>query len=99
VARRGTQGADRRPSRISGERRVADRRAPEMRPEVRWTLGCLVGAAALVGTLILALLVALALQPPAWVQVVVGVMLALGGAVLAWLVANALGASRSRGPR
>jgi hypothetical protein len=67
-----------------------------MRPELRWTLGCLVGAAALTGSLILALLVALALQPPTWIQVVVGVGLAAGGAVLAWLVASALGQSRSR---
>jgi phosphate/sulfate permease len=67
-----------------------------MRPELRWTLGCLVGAAALTGSLILALLVALALQPPTWIQVVVGVALAAGGAVLAWLVASALGQSRSR---
>jgi hypothetical protein len=71
----------------------------ELRPELRWTAGCLVAAAALVGTVILALLVALALQPPAWVQVVVGILLALGGGVLAWLVASALDQSRSRSGR
>ena len=63
-------------------------------PALRWTLGCLVGAAAVVGLLILVLLVALALQPPAWVQVLVGVALVAGGATLAWLVASALGRSR-----
>jgi threonine/homoserine/homoserine lactone efflux protein len=67
-----------------------------MKPEVSWTLGCLVGAAALVGVLILVLLVTLALQPPEWAQVVVGIGLVAGGAVLAWLVASALGRSRSR---
>ena len=68
-----------------------------MRPETRWTLGCLVGAAALVGVLVLVLLVTLALQPPEWVQVVAGLGLVGGGALLAWLVASALGRSRTRG--
>jgi predicted benzoate:H+ symporter BenE len=71
------------------------RRTPEI-DALRWTLGCLVGAAALVGTLILVLLVTLALQPPAWVQVLAGIALVAGGALLAWLVASALGQSRSR---
>ncbi|MFN2490611.1 MAG: hypothetical protein ABR529_12935 [Actinomycetota bacterium] len=71
---------------MSGTNRADD----GMRPELRWTVGCLVGATALVGTLILALLIALALQPPTWVQVTVGVLLAAGGALLAWLVATAL---------
>ena len=68
-----------------------------MRPELSWTLGCLVAAAALVGVLILVLLVTLALQPPEWVQVVAGVALVGGGALLTWLIASALGRSRSRG--
>ena len=70
-----------------------------MRPEVRWTLGCLVAAAAISGLGILVLLVAIALQPPAWVQVLIGVALAAGGAFLAWLVASALGQSRARKER
>ena len=66
-------------------------------PEVvRWTLGCLVAAVAMVGVLILVLLVAIALSPPAWVQVLLGVALALGGAALAWLVATALGQKESQ---
>lgn len=65
-----------------------------LRPEVRWGLGCLVAAAAVVGGLILTLLVAIALQPPAWIQVVLGIGLAVGGAILAWLVASALGQAR-----
>ena len=70
-----------------------------MRPEVRWTLGCLVAAAAIAGVGILVLLVAIALQPPTWVQVLIGVALAGGGAFLAWLVAAALGESRARRDR
>jgi phosphate/sulfate permease len=70
-----------------------------MRPEVRWTLGCLVAAAAVAGLGILVLLVAIALQPPPWVQVLIGVALAGGGAFLAWLVASALGQSRARRDR
>ena len=69
---------------------------PEMDSTTRWTVGCLVGAAAVVGTLMLVLLVALALQPPEWVQVAAGLLLAGGGALLAWMVAAALGRSRDR---
>ena len=57
---------------------------------VRWTVGCLVAAAATVGVVILVFLVSVALQPPVWLQVALGVTLAAGGAVLAWLVAAAL---------
>lgn len=69
-----------------------------MPPELRWTVGCLVGSLATVGTLILVGLVAIALSPPVWMQVVLGVGLACGGAILAWLVAEALG-HHHRGPR
>ncbi|MFP5353425.1 MAG: hypothetical protein ACLGIB_12790 [Actinomycetota bacterium] len=69
-----------------------------MPPELRWTVGCLVGSLATVGTLILVALVAIALSPPAWMQVLLGVGLACGGAILAWLVAEALG-RHQRGPR
>lgn len=62
-----------------------------MPPEVRWTVGCLVGAVSIVGLLILVLLVAVVLSPPTWIQVVLGVALALGGVAFAWLVATALG--------
>ena len=54
-----------------------------------WLVGCAVGAAAMTGIVIFVFLVALALQPPAWVQIVIGVSLALGGAVFAWLIASA----------
>ena len=74
---------------------------PLGRPEVRFGLGCLVATAAIAGSLILVFLVAFALQPPAWVQVLLGVALIGGGAVLGLLVANALGSSiqARSGPR
>jgi protein-S-isoprenylcysteine O-methyltransferase Ste14 len=62
---------------------------------VQWGVGCLVGAAALAGVVLMVLLLAFYIQPPTWVQVVLGVALALGGALLAWLVATALGKSRA----
>lgn len=64
---------------------------PTIRPEVRWGLGCLVGAVALLGLLILIMLVAFVLSPPKWLQVLIGVLLALGGLAFAWLVASSLG--------
>lgn len=77
---------------------MSDKRdVDEERPlpaEVRWTVGCLVASLATVGVLILVALVAIALSPPTWVQVVLGVGLAVGGAVFAWLIASALGQRR-----
>ena len=65
-------------------------------PELRWTVGCLVASLATVGIVILVFLVAIALSPPTWVQVLLGVGLVLGGGIFAWLIASALG---ERGPR
>lgn len=70
-----------------------------MRSEVRWGVGCLIAASALTGMLILVLLLTFALEPPVWVQVAIGVALVGGGALLAWLVASALGQSRGDGRR
>jgi len=67
-----------------------------MRQELRWGVGCLVGSVALTGMVIFVLLVAATLQPPAWVQVVLGVALVVGGGLLTWLVTSALGQSRQR---
>ncbi len=66
-----------------------------LRAEVRWTLGCLVGTAAMTGTLILVLLVAIALRPPVWMQVLLGVGLVIGGGAITWLVVAALGEARA----
>ncbi len=52
-------------------------------------VGCAVGAAATIGIGILVFLIALALQPPVWLQVVIGVTLAAGAAIFTWLVASA----------
>ena len=60
------------------------------RPDLgRWAVAFAVGGAATIGVVILVFLVALALQPPAWVQIVVGVVLAVGAAIFTWLVASA----------
>ena len=72
------------------------RSGPPLPAELRWTVGCLVASMATVGILILVFLVAIALSPPTWVQVLLGVGLAIGGAIFAWLIASALG---ERGPR
>jgi hypothetical protein len=88
-----------------GQRRLgvtADGRTPEgMSAEARWGLGCLVAAAALIGSLVLVFVIAFLLDPPEWVQVLMGIGLVLEGALLAWLVAAALGRARGarRGPR
>ena len=59
-------------------------------PELtKWMVGCAVAGAATIGVGILVFLVALALQPPVWVQVVLGAGLALGAAIFTWLVASA----------
>lgn len=64
---------------------------PFERPEVRWGVGCLTALTAVVGLMILVFLVAIALEPPDWLQVLMGIGLVAGGAALAWLVATALG--------
>lgn len=55
----------------------------------RWFVALAVGGAATIGVVILVFLVSLALQPPPWVQVVLGVVLAVGAAIFTWLVAKA----------
>ena len=57
---------------------------------LRWGLASLVAAVALAGLLILAAVVAVALEPPDWVQLAIGVLLAVGSAALAWLIASAV---------
>ncbi|MBA2273026.1 MAG: hypothetical protein H0W21_03865 [Actinobacteria bacterium] len=57
---------------------------------LRWTLGAGLAAFALLGLLILVGLVAVAVQPPEWIQFALGVTLAVGSALFAGLVAQAL---------
>jgi len=72
---------------------------PMMRPEFRWGLGCLVAAAALIGLLVLLFVVAYLLQPPTWVQIILGLALVGGVVLLGWLVATALEQRDHPGPR
>ncbi len=84
---------DRNDPRSTRPRRVADRvpaGAPEPDDVVRWVAAGVVAAAALLGLLILVAIVAYALQPPGWLQMVLGVAMAAGAAVFAWLLAAAL---------
>lgn len=61
----------------------------------RWVVAGLLAGAALIGIVILLFVVSFALQPPEWVQVVLGVALAMGAAVFTWLLASAFGSKRS----
>jgi len=56
---------------------------------LRWAVALGIGGAATIGIVILVFLVALVLQPPTWVQVVLGIVLAIGAAIFTWLVAKA----------
>ncbi len=77
-------------------RRIGAQQAPDSRevddaPELkRWILAGVVGFAALLGSAILVTLVALVLQPPVWAQVLLGLALVAGVALLAWLVRASL---------
>ena len=73
--------------------------APEPSAVVRWVAAGFVAAAALLGLVVLVLLISVALQPPRWVQMVLGVAMAIGTAVFAWLVASALRDDDQTGPR
>ena len=74
---------------------MTDRR-DELSPEVRWGVGCLVGAAAITGVVILLMYIAFTIDVPVWVQLLLGVGLTLGGGLLSWLVVRALGESKAR---
>jgi threonine/homoserine/homoserine lactone efflux protein len=63
---------------------------PDIQTGIQWGVGCLVGGAALIGALILVLLVSIAAQPPAWLQIVLGLALVGGAVCLSWLFVSAL---------
>lgn len=67
-----------------------------MRPEARWIVGVVVGLTAMLGLMILVALVSFALEPPAWMQIIMGIVLVGVACLLTWLVASALG-PRDRG--
>jgi high-affinity Fe2+/Pb2+ permease len=62
-----------------------------MSPEARWVIGVVVGLTAMVGLMILVALISIALEPPAWLQIVMGIFLVAVACLLTWLVASALG--------
>lgn len=70
---------------------TSDRRDGPMSPEMRWVIGVIVGLTATIGLMILVAVVSFALEPPAWLQIVVGIILVGVGCLLSWLVASALG--------
>ena len=59
----------------------------------QWFVGAGVAAIALLGLLILVAAILIALQPPSWAQVAIGIGLTLGAAAFAWLIASALRSS------
>jgi uncharacterized membrane protein len=62
----------------------------ERRAVVRWVIASALAGIALLGLVIIVGIVTIALQPAGWVQTTVGIVLALGTAGFAWLVAMAL---------
>jgi lipopolysaccharide export system protein LptC len=62
-----------------------------MSTEMRWVIGVIVGLTAMVGLMILVAIVSFALEPPAWVQIIMGIVLVGVACLLTWLVASALG--------
>ncbi len=74
----------------------------EVRPDIdssenilTWLIAAVLAGAALLGVFIFVSLVVIALQPPGWIQTTLGVGMALGSAIFAWLIATAL-RSRAR---
>ncbi|HEV2756947.1 MAG TPA: hypothetical protein VG318_14365 [Actinomycetota bacterium] len=57
---------------------------------MRWVAAAFLAGAALLGLLVLASILAFALDPPVWIQVVLGVVMACGAVFFAWLVQSAL---------
>lgn len=69
-------------------RRLPD--APEPDDVMRWVAAGIVAAAALLGLLVLVAMIFYALQPPGWLQIVLGVAMVGGTVFFAWLLASAL---------
>lgn len=57
---------------------------------VRWVTAGAVAAAALLGLVVLVSLIVYVLEPPGWLQTVLGVGMAAGAVFFAWLLASAL---------
>lgn len=63
---------------------------PESDDVVRWVAAGIVAAAALLGLVVLVTIVVYALQPPGWLQTILGLAMAAGAVFFAWLLASAL---------
>ncbi|MDQ4124486.1 MAG: hypothetical protein M3134_02650 [Actinomycetota bacterium] len=73
--------------------------APEPDDVVRWVTAGIVAAAALLGLAVLVTIVVYALQPPGWLQTVLGLAMAAGAVFFAWLLASALRKDDADGAR
>jgi hypothetical protein len=78
------------PSSARALRDSAPAGVPETDDVVRWAAAGIVAAAALLGLVVLVAYIVYVLEPPGWLQTVLGVGLAVGAAVFAWLLAAAL---------
>ena len=79
-----------------------ERRAPadpDLQTGLQWGIGCLVGGAALTGGAILVVLVSIAAEPPAWLQILLGLALVGGAICLSWLFTMALRRSHDNAAR
>ena len=63
---------------------------PQADEVIRWVTAGFLAAAALLGLVVLVAILTFALQPPGWLQMVLGVLMVAGAVVFAWLVASAL---------
>ena len=71
---------------------------PEITREMtRWLIAAGIAAVALMGLFTLLAAIVFFIEVPGWVQGTGGVMVAVGTAAFAWLVASALGSSRPDG--
>lgn len=69
---------------------------PELTREMtRWLIAAAIAAVALMGLGTLVAAIVFFVDVPGWVQAVGGIVLAVGTAAFAWLVASALASSRS----
>jgi ABC-type Na+ efflux pump permease subunit len=64
--------------------------APEPEDLVRWVTAGIVAAAALLGFAVLAAILAFMLEPPGWVQTILGLAMVAAAVFFAWLLASAL---------
>ena len=75
----------------SAPRRLHDAApVPETDDVMRWVAAGIVAAAALLGLVVLVAMIFYALQPPGWLQIVLGVARVGGTVFFAWLLASAL---------